>query len=54
MKWYLTLTIQQKINLKEIYKDITGIDFSSAGCLFSFKERIELVYQKLKNEGFQI
>jgi hypothetical protein len=51
MKWYLTLTIQQRINLKELYYQITGIDFVTAGLLFTFKERIELVYQKLKIEG---
>ena len=54
MKWYLTLSIQQRINLKELYSTITGIDFAAAGLLFSFRERIELVYEKLKMEGFQI
>lgn len=54
MKWYLTLTIQQRISLKELYGQITGIDFIKAGLLFSFKERIELVYEKLKLEGFNV
>lgn len=54
MKWYLTLTIDQKINLKELFVLITGIDWVMAGLLFSFTERISLVHEKLKIEGFPV
>lgn len=54
MKWYKTLSILQRINLKDMYAGITGISFTDAGMLFNFQERIELVYQKLQLEGFAI
>ena len=54
MKWYITLTPMQKIALKEMYSRITGIDFVTAGLLFTFRERMDLVEQKLRLEGFAI
>lgn len=42
------------INFKEYYHLITGISFESLGCLFSFRERVEMAYEKLKMEGFDI
>ncbi len=54
MKWYKTLTVLQRINLKDLFPSIVGVDFQTLGNLFSFRERIEIVYQKMKMEGFQI
>lgn len=54
MKWYTTLTIDQKIMLKSLCKTIFGVGFDELGPLFTFKERIEMIYDKLKMEGFQI
>ena len=54
MKWYKTLSINQKINLKEFCPIILGIKFEDLGFMFSFKERINIIYNKLQNEGFEI
>jgi hypothetical protein len=54
MEWYKTLNIHQKINLKELCKVIIGIDFSKLLLLFSFQEGINIIYNKLKLEGFDI
>ena len=54
MNWYKSLNIDQKIMLKELCYDITGIDFRELGLMFSFRERIEILYNKLVKEGFEI
>lgn len=54
MEWYNTLDIQQKINLKDYFKLICGYSFEDLGGLFSLSERIELIHQKLKLEGFTV
>ena len=54
MEWYSELTVDQKINFKEMYCLITGCKFSDLSFLFSFKERIEIGYNKLKVDGFDI
>ena len=54
MEWYKTLNIHQKINLKGMSKLIIGVDFSDLAFMFSFRERIEILYNKLKLEGFDI
>lgn len=54
MNWYMSLNIDQKINLKTLFPEILGTEFSSLGCLFSFQERIQMAYNKLKMEGFNI
>ncbi len=55
MKWYKTLTLHQRINLKgEGCQLITGMPFSFMTFMFGFRESIELIYDKLKREGFNI
>lgn len=54
MEWYKTLTIWQKINLKECSDLIVGMSFTDMGLFFSFKERIDMLYDKLQKEGFDI
>jgi hypothetical protein len=54
MKWYSTLTIDQKIMLKSLCNTILGVGFNELGPIFTFRERIEMLYNKLKMEGFQI
>lgn len=51
MNWYSTLTIHQKINAKECFVLLMGLDFQKIGCLFSFKERLNQMEEKLKIEG---
>jgi hypothetical protein len=54
MEWYKTLNIHQKINLKAMSELIIGVEFSKLAFLFSFREIIDIVYNKLRLEGFDI
>jgi len=50
MKWYKTLTLNQKINIKEAFVLLCGVDFQMLNFLFTLRERIELLYVKLIKE----
>lgn len=50
MKWYKTLSLNQRINAKECFVLATGIDFQKINFLFDFRERINLLYNKLVKE----
>jgi len=54
MKWYKTLSVFQKIDLKDYCKIITGISFDKLSYFFTFKEKINIIYNKLKLEGFDL
>lgn len=54
MNWYKTLTINQRINLKDCCKMIVGIDYDSLRLLFSMRDIIEMLHNKLKLEGFEV
>ena len=52
MDWYKTLDIDRKINLKEFSYIICGIRFGDLVKIFKFKGSINLLYNKLKQEGY--
>lgn len=54
MKWYRTLTIHQRINLKDLSESICGIKYDVLIVLLSMRQTIELLYEKLKSEGFDV
>lgn len=54
MEWYKGLNIDQKINVKMLCPLILGVKFEELNFMFSFRERIEMIYNKLRKEGFQI
>lgn len=54
MNWYKTLTIEQRINLKELCPLICGYDFSSLIRILGFKLTINTIHEKLKLEGFMV
>lgn len=54
MDWYKTLTIDQKINLKILCKNICGASFTDLNYFFSLKDKINLIYGKLRLEGYDI
>ena len=54
MEWYKTLDIDKRIALKEMCAIICGVDFASLIKLLSFKKTINVIYDKLKMEGFDI
>lgn len=50
MKWYKSLTINQKINLKAMCHIICGMKWEDFNLLFTPQERIELIYNKMALE----
>jgi hypothetical protein len=54
MAWYLTLDVDRRINAKECFALLCGTPFEEIGFLFSFSERIEILYGKLIQEGFAV
>jgi hypothetical protein len=54
MHWYQKLTIQQRINLKDLSELICGAKYDLLVKIFGMRETIELLHQKLKLEGFDI
>ena len=51
INWYKSLSINQRINLKEITGDICGMRWSDFNILFTPSERLQIIYQKLKLEN---
>lgn len=52
MNWYKSLDIHTRINAKaEAFELLCGFEFEKLACLFSLKERIEIMYNKLVLEG---
>ena len=51
MEWYKSLSVDQRINLKELCPIICGMDFQWLGVLFTLDERIALLHRKLQIEG---
>ena len=54
MEWYTSLDINTRINAKVCFELVTGTKFEDLAFLLSFRERIEIMYNKLKMEGFDI
>lgn len=54
MKWYRSLSIQQRINMKALSETITGIPFTALVSLFGLRQSIEMIHEKLKMEGFNV
>ena len=54
MHWYQKLTIQQRINIKDLSELICGVKYGLLVKMFGMRETIELLHQKLKLEGFDI
>ena len=52
--WYKKLDPNQRINLREVSELLCGIPFKSLLLLFSLLEVIQLLYDKLKLEGFAV
>jgi len=54
MNWYRKLTIEQRINLKELSESICGVKYEFLIRLFGMRQTIELLHQKLELEGFDV
>ncbi len=54
VKWYKKLPIKQKIALKECVHMLTGMRWEDFTILFTPRERLEIIYDKLELEGFDV
>ena len=53
MKWYQTLSIHQRINLRDVCELLCGVTWDQLSMVgFTFTQKIELIHSKLKIEGF--
>jgi len=50
MKW---LDIHTQITVKTIFGMLTGIKFEQLAFMFAFKKRMDIMYNKLKMEGYE-
>lgn len=54
MFWYKSLSKEQKLGVRKSFELATGISLNNAIIFFSFSECMDILYTKLKIEGFQI
>lgn len=54
IEWYKKLSIEQKFGLKECAVLLTGMKWEDYTNLFSPRQRIEILYNKLKLEGVNV
>jgi hypothetical protein len=54
VSWYKSLSINQKMALKEVSALICGMKWEDFNILFSPRERLEILHNKLMLEGFDV
>ena len=54
LEWYKSLSLSQKLGLKECSHLICGMKWEDFTILFSPRQRIEILHQKLKLEVFGV
>ncbi len=54
VSWYKSLSLNQKMALKEISVLICGMKWEDFNILFSPRERLEILHNKLMMEGFDV
>jgi len=54
VSWYKSLSLNQKMALKEVSALICGMKWEDFNILFSPRERLEILHNKLMMEGFDV
>jgi len=54
VSWYKSLSLNQKMALKELSEIICGMKWEDFNILFSPRERLEILRNKLMLEGFDV
>jgi hypothetical protein len=54
VEWYKNLSLDQKLGLKECAHLLTGMRWEQFTILFSPRQRLEILYEKMKLEGFDV
>lgn len=52
MEWYKTLDLHVRINVKSCCELLTSVSFEQLNLLFTLREKIDILHNKLKMEGF--
>lgn len=54
VSWYKSLSLNQKMALKEVSELICGMKWEDFNILFTPRERLEILHNKLMLEGFDV
>lgn len=54
VSWYKSLSLNQKMALKEVSVLICGMKWEDFNLLFTPRERLEILHNKLMLEGFDV
>ena len=54
VSWYKSLSLNQKMALRELSALICGMKWEDFNILFSPRERLEILHNKLMLEGFDV
>lgn len=54
VNWYKSLSLKQKMVLKEVSELICGMKWEDFNILFTPRERLEILHEKLKLIGFDV
>lgn len=54
LEWYKKMDLHQRINLKEIFILLCGVEWSKISFIIPLRQRIDIAYNKLKIEGFDV
>ena len=54
ISWYKSLSLNQKMALKEVSVLICGMKWEDFNLLFGPRERLEILHRKLMLEGFDV
>ena len=54
VSWYKSLSLNQKMALKEVSVLICGMKWEDFNILFTPRERLEILHNKLMLEGFNV
>lgn len=52
--WWKKLTIHQKIQMKDCFIFLCGVDFSKLSPLFTYRDKLKIMYNKLIIEKIHI
>lgn len=54
LAWYKKLSLHTRINAKECFKLLCGAEFSAINNILGPRLTIDVLYNKLKMEGFEV
>ena len=51
-EWYKSLSLNERINIKAGFVLFCNVEWNDLSFIFSFKERTEILYNKIKKEFY--